>query len=67
MKFSNIWKAWATTFIGALIPILTGVLTNAVNGTTDWTAVKTALIPALILGFTDALKEIENEINSPKA
>ena len=65
MKFANIWKAWASTFIGAAIPILTGIVTNAINGSVDWAAVKTAILPAIILGLTDALKEIQNEV-SPK-
>ena len=66
MKFSNIWKAWASTFIGALIPIVTGIVTDLVSGSIDWTAVKTALLPAIILGLSDALKEIQNEVTPPK-
>jgi hypothetical protein len=61
----NIWKAWVTSLIGALIPLITGIVTELLNGSIDWTAVKTSLAPALILIFTDILKEIQNEVNPP--
>ena len=65
MKLQNIWKAWVSSLIGALIPIVTGIITQAVTGHIDWVSVKTSLAPALVLIFTDILKEIENEIKPP--
>jgi hypothetical protein len=62
MKLSNIWKAWLSSLIGAFIPIFTGLLTSVINGTVDWTSVKISLAPALVLVFTDILKELQNEI-----
>lgn len=62
MKLSNLWKAWVSSLIGALIPILTGLLTSVINGNVDWTSVKISLAPALALVFTDILKELQNEV-----
>lgn len=66
MKFSNIWKAWLSTLVGLLIPIVTGVATQLVTGTVDWTAVKTSLIATAGLAFTDLLKELNKTI-TPEA
>ncbi len=66
MKFSNIWKAWLSTLVGLLIPIVTGIATQLVSGSVDWTAVKTSLIATAGLALTDLLKELNKTI-TPQA
>ena len=66
MKFSNIWKAWLSTLIGLLIPIFTGIATQVITGSIDWTAVKTSLIATAILAVTDLLKELTKGLEEPK-
>jgi hypothetical protein len=66
MKLSNIWKAWLSSLLGLLIPIITLCVSDLFTGSINWTAVKASLAPALALLVTDILKEIQNEI-TPKA
>lgn len=63
MKFSNIWKAYLSSFIGAVIPIITAIASDAITGTINWTAVKASLAPAVVLFITDLLNEAKNELN----
>ena len=65
MKFSNIWKAWISTVVGLLIPIFSGVATSLIEGSIDWSAVKTSLIATGLLAVTDLLKELSKNINPP--
>lgn len=57
MKLSNILKAWLSTFIGLLIPIITGVATTITSGHVDWESVGYSLIATALFALTDVLKE----------
>jgi hypothetical protein len=61
----NVFKAWVSTSIGILVPVVTGLITDIAQGQINWNAVKASLIPAFLLIVTDLLKEIENEIKPP--
>lgn len=63
IKLSNIWKAYLSSFIGAVIPIITGVVSDLITGHVDWHAVKVSLAPAVVLFITDLLNEAKNELS----
>lgn len=62
MKLSNVWKAWMTTLIGALIGILTLAAEMFMNGTFTWKTFLVAAVPFVIGAFTDLLNEVKKEI-----
>jgi 1,4-dihydroxy-2-naphthoate octaprenyltransferase len=61
MNFSNILKAWVSTFIGLLIPIITGIATTITDGHVDWKKVLYSLIATALLALTDVLKESQKK------
>lgn len=66
MKVSNIWKAWLSTLIGVLIPVLTAVGTSAATGKVNWEIVTAVGVPAFILAVTDILKELQKSLATPE-
>lgn len=66
IKLSNLWKAWLSTLIGLLIPVITGALTSWVTGSVDWAAVKASAIPAIILAFTSTMKQVQEWLTPTK-
>lgn len=67
MKLDNIWKAWISTLLGLLIPVITGIVTMVSSGNgVDWKAVKMSLIATGLLALTDLFKEIQTKLNEKK-
>ncbi|MGF7233329.1 hypothetical protein [Arachidicoccus sp.] len=65
-RVSNIWRAWLSTTIGLLIPVLTGIASRIMNGTIDWNYVKMSLIATAILALTDLLQEVKRRMDARK-
>lgn len=67
MKYlQNAWKAKRSSFIGLLIPIITGMSSQVIDGSISWKAVMVAAVPALTLVFTDFMKEVQKEMEESK-
>lgn len=63
MNLKNIFKAWISTFIGLLIPVLTMIATNVQDGSIDWHKVGISFLATAILGLTDLLNEVKTSLN----
>lgn len=64
MKFSNIWKAYASSLVGVIIGIISAAGTALYNNNLDWKAILVGAVPALVLATTDVLKEVQKSLNS---
>lgn len=62
MKLSNIWKAWLSSLIGAVIVALGQSGSFIVEGKLDMHVLVATLVPAIALSLTDILKELQKEI-----
>jgi hypothetical protein len=61
MNFKNILKAWVSTFIGLIIPVITGIATTITTGHVDWKSVGYSFIATALLALTDVLKETKKK------
>lgn len=63
LKPKNLYKAWISTFIGALIGTTTTITTSLAEGKFEVKALYVGLGIAAVMGLTDVLKETKKELD----
>lgn len=66
IKWSNIFKAGASTLLGGLILVGTTVVTSLQEGQLHWKPVLISAAIAVFLAVTDMFKEAKKQIDNQK-
>lgn len=59
IDISHIWKAWISTLLGILVGCATTTATILATGQFDKKAIAAGVIPIVLFGITDFLKEVQ--------
>ena len=63
MSFRNIFRAWISSVLGALILLIPTVVDLMQKGEVDWSKTGWLMIGAVLLALTDAFKEAKRQLD----